>query len=45
MQARHLSPRIQEALADRPVVVLIGPRQTGKSTLAQQLVQQGSLGR
>jgi uncharacterized protein len=45
VQARHLSPRIQEALTDRPVVVLVGPRQTGKSTLAQQLVREGSLGR
>lgn len=45
MQARHLTARILEALADRPVVVLVGPRQAGKSTLAQQLVQAGSLTR
>ena len=31
---RRLAPLIQEALADTPVVLLNGPRQAGKSTLA-----------
>jgi predicted AAA+ superfamily ATPase len=34
---RYLEPRIREALADTPVVLLIGPRQAGKTTLAQQV--------
>jgi len=29
--------RVQEALADTPVVCLLGPRQVGKSTLAQRI--------
>ncbi|PKL95275.1 MAG: AAA family ATPase [Gammaproteobacteria bacterium HGW-Gammaproteobacteria-8] len=32
---RHLTPMLQEALADTPVVCLLGPRQCGKSTLAR----------
>ena len=31
---RRLTPRLLDALADRPVSLLIGPRQSGKSTLA-----------
>ena len=34
---RSLAPAIQEALADTPVVCLLGPRQSGKTTLAQQV--------
>ena len=34
---RLLAPTLREALADTPVVYLQGPRQTGKSTLAQSL--------
>lgn len=37
MYSRHITPRVREALADTPVVVLNGARQVGKSTLAQQL--------
>ncbi len=37
MYARHISPSLGEALADTPVVLLNGARQTGKSTLAQSL--------
>lgn len=33
---RHLTPALNEALADTPVVCLLGPRQCGKSTLARQ---------
>lgn len=37
MFARHLSPNLLEALSDSPVVFLNGARQTGKSTLSQEL--------
>jgi predicted AAA+ superfamily ATPase len=33
--ARHLQAAVDEALADTPVVCLLGPRQCGKSTLAE----------
>lgn len=35
---RHLEPLICEALTDTRVVGIVGPRQAGKSTLAQRLV-------
>ena len=34
---RHLAPVVQAALADTPVVCVLGPRQSGKTTLVQQL--------
>ena len=34
---RALEPIVREALADTPVVCLLGPRQSGKTTLARQL--------
>jgi predicted AAA+ superfamily ATPase len=34
---RHLLPRVKAALADRPVVLLDGARQVGKTTLARSL--------
>jgi hypothetical protein len=34
---RMVAPRIAEALRDTPVVLLAGPRQAGKTTLARQL--------
>jgi len=34
---RYLHPRIAEALADSPVVLIHGPRQCGKTTLAKQV--------
>lgn len=34
---RFLTPRIEEALADTPVVLISGPRQSGKTTLARKL--------
>jgi uncharacterized protein len=37
--ARMLRPRLLEALADTPVVLIHGPRQCGKTTLAQTLKQ------
>jgi len=32
---RHLKARLRESLADSPVVLIQGPRQCGKTTLAQ----------
>ena len=32
---RYAEPRLTEALADSPVVLIHGPRQCGKTTLAQ----------
>lgn len=43
MLARHLTPLLREALADSPVTMLVGPRQAGKSTLAQAFVAEGLL--
>ncbi len=37
MIERHLSAAVAEALKDTPVVLLVGPRQSGKSTLALSL--------
>lgn len=36
---RRIEPRIAEAMADTPVVLLAGPRQAGKTTLVRQLAQ------
>lgn len=33
---RHLQPLLQEALGDTPAVLINGPRQSGKTTLARQ---------
>jgi predicted AAA+ superfamily ATPase len=33
---RHLQPLLNEALADTPAVLINGPRQSGKTTLAHQ---------
>jgi len=38
MLPRHLRPAVAAALGDTPVVLLVGPRQAGKSTLAQTFV-------
>ena len=35
MLTRHLAPRVREALADTPAVLIHGPRQSGKTTLAR----------
>jgi predicted AAA+ superfamily ATPase len=34
---RLIEPRIREALADTPVVLVAGPRQAGKTTLVRQI--------
>lgn len=41
MYQRHITNPIIEALADTPVNLIIGPRQVGKSTLCDQLIQEG----
>lgn len=38
MYPRHILSRVTEALADTPVVLLNGARQTGKSTLVSQII-------
>ncbi len=37
---RLIEPRIAEALRDTPVVLIAGPRQAGKTTLARQITKQ-----
>jgi predicted AAA+ superfamily ATPase len=34
---RHLAPRLREALTDTPAVLIHGPRQSGKTTLARSV--------
>lgn len=41
MFMRNIAPSVREALADTPVVLINGARQTGKSTLAQWLISGG----
>jgi hypothetical protein len=38
---RFLAPRVREALADTPVVLIHGPRQSGKTTLARGVGERG----
>jgi energy-coupling factor transporter ATP-binding protein EcfA2 len=38
MLRRHITETVTAALRDTPLVLLVGPRQAGKSTLAQTLV-------
>lgn len=45
MYPRNLGTIVSRSLADTPVVLLHGPRQAGKSTLAQQLIADGYLAR
>jgi len=37
MFTRAITPRIELALSDTPVVLVVGPRQSGKTTLVRQL--------
>ena len=39
MFRRHITDPLLEALSDRPVVLLHGARQTGKTTLVRHLVE------
>ena len=34
---RHIEPRLNDALNDSPVVLILGPRQCGKTTLAREM--------
>ena len=45
MIQRHLTSLLTEALNDTPVVLLLGARQTGKSTLAKALLERVPGGR
>src|SRR4051812_21601429 len=45
MLFRNITPKITESLADTPVVMLNGARQSGKSTLAKSLIGEGYMGR
>lgn len=38
---RRIQPRVEEAMADTPVVLLAGPRQAGKTTLVRQMAESG----
>jgi predicted AAA+ superfamily ATPase len=40
---RTIEPRIAEALQDTPVVLLVGPRQAGKTTLVRRIAEQQGL--
>lgn len=42
MIPRHIARSVEAALADTPVVCLLGPRQCGKSTLAEHLAPERS---
>ncbi len=42
MYQRYIAKPIAEALKDTPVIVINGARQTGKSTLCRQLVEEGT---
>ncbi len=37
---RHIKPQVDAALSDTPVVVVVGPRQCGKSTLAELIARE-----
>jgi predicted AAA+ superfamily ATPase len=34
-----IEPRVREALVDTPVVLIVGPRQAGKTTLVRHIVE------
>lgn len=40
---RHIEPRLIEAMNDTPVVLIAGPRQSGKTTLVRQIANQQGL--
>lgn len=44
MITRGVASRVEEALSDTPVVLLVGARQTGKSTLCRELVARKRVG-
>ena len=44
MLRRHLADELRASLADNPVTLLVGARQSGKSALAQLLISEGHAG-
>ena len=40
MYPRYTEEKVREALEDTPVVFIMGPRQTGKTTLTKTLIQE-----
>jgi predicted AAA+ superfamily ATPase len=42
--ARHAEARVRDALADTRIVALVGPRQSGKTTLARKIAADRGLG-
>ena len=43
MFERYITPKLKQALQESPAVVLLGPRQIGKTTLAYELSQLGGI--
>ena len=41
MYPRFVERRAEEALADTPVVLIVGPRRAGKTTLARKMAEEG----
>jgi len=41
MYPRFVERRAEEALADTPVVLIVGPRRSGKTTLARKMAEEG----
>jgi predicted AAA+ superfamily ATPase len=41
MYARFVERRAEEALSDTPVVLIVGPRRAGKTTLVRKLADSG----
>ena len=42
MIPRAIEPIVRQRLQDQPAVVLLGPRQVGKTTLAHQIAEEAS---
>jgi predicted AAA+ superfamily ATPase len=38
MISRHIEPELRQLLAEYPVVTILGARQSGKTTLAKELL-------
>ena len=43
MYTRFVERRAEEALADTPVVLIVGPRRAGKTTLARKMAEEGRI--
>jgi predicted AAA+ superfamily ATPase len=42
MKKRTIVHKVRDALRDTPVIAIIGPRQSGKSTLARSVMPKGA---